>query len=231
MAGMMVDITKTLTGTFYSEKEGVEYNEYPPPAKLIKVMKKCWAEELKLKGAIRFGNLEEYRSWENKVLGDKNDGQGMHAVNGHEYHTGSMNPIYAWCASLPGISHGRIREIAKSNHYDCLVEIKCARKFIERISKSLHSKCQGNSTLRLHCGKVQYDRGNVVSIGTLNNQKFHFNVFQKSSTFRKDKEYRLSITGPLRPPHKKCISLDIGNCSDIITIKKLSSTRRWKCLP
>ena len=227
---MMVDIKKTLTGTFHSEKEGVEYNEHPPPAKLIKVMKKCWAEEL-IKGAIRFGNLEGYRSWENQVLGDKNDGQGMYVMNGHEYHTDSMNPIYAWCASLPEISYRRIRKIAKSNNYDCLVEIKCARKFIGRISKSLHAKYRGNSTLPLHCGKVQYDHGDVVSIGTLNNQKFHFNVFQKSSTFRKDKEYRLSITGPLGPPHEKCISLDIGKCSDIITIKKLPSTRRWICLP
>ena len=71
----MADIIKTQTGTFYSEKEGVEYNEYPPPGKLIKVMKKFWAEKLRLKGAIRFGNLEEYRNWENEILGDANDGK------------------------------------------------------------------------------------------------------------------------------------------------------------
>lgn len=135
---MMVDIMKTQTGTFYSEKEGVEYNEYPPPAKLVKAMEKRWAGEL-IKGAIRFLNLEEYRSWENPILGDKNDGQGMYVMNDHEYHTDSMNPIYAWCASLPGISHGRILDMAKSNNYDCIVEIKCARKFIKRISKSLQS--------------------------------------------------------------------------------------------
>ena len=226
---MMANITKTLTGTFYSEKEGVEYNEYPPPAKLIKVMKKCWAKKL-IEGDIRFGNLEEYRSWENKVLGDKNEGQGMYVMRGHEYHTGSMNPVYAWCASLPGISHGRIWDIAKSNNYDYLVEIKCARKFIERISKSLQLKYWEKSAPHLHCGKVKYDRGSKVSKKTLNKQKFHFNIFQKSSTFRKDKEYRLSITGPLGPPHKECIFLDIGNCADIITIKKLSSTKRWRCL-
>ena len=235
---MMADIIKTQKGTFYSEKEGVEYNEYPPPAKLIKVMKKRWAEELKLKGAIRFVSLEEYRKWENSILGDTNDGKGMYVMSGHEYHTDSMDEIYAWCASLPGISHRRILDIAESSDYDCLVEIKCARKFIERISKSLHSKDRRNSTLHLHCGKVQYNRGDKVSIGTLNNQKFHFNIFQKSSTFREDKEYRLSLTrvpiipctrtGHLEPEY---ISLHIGNCSYIITIKKLSSMKKWRCLP
>ena len=238
---MMAYISKTQTGTYYSEEEGVEYNEYLPPAKWVKVMKKRWAEELRLKGTIRFGNLEEYRNWENPILGDKNDGQGMYVMNGDEYHTDSMSEIYAWCASLPGISHRRILDIAKSNNYDCVVEIKCALKFIERISKSLHSKDRGNSTPHLHCGKVQYNRGDQASMKTLNNQKFNFNVFQKSKTFCKDKEYRLSLTrvpiisctrtDPLELPHKECIFLDIGNCSDIITIKKLSSTRRWRCLP
>ena len=235
---MMAYISKTRTGTYCLKEEGVEYNEYLPPAKWVKVMKKRWAEELRLKGTIRFGNLEEYRNWENEILGDKNDGQGMHVMNDCEYHTNSMNEIYAWCASLPGISHRRILDIAKSNNYDCIVEIKCALKFIERISKSLHAKDRRNSTLHLHCGKVQYDRGDQVSMKRLNNQKFHFNVFQKGNTFCKDKEYRLSLTrapiipctrtGPFELPYKECIFLDIGNCSDIITIKKLSSTRRWR---
>ena len=118
---MMAGMIKTQTGTLYSKKEGVEYNEDPPPDKLVKVMKKRWAEELRLKGAIRFGNLEEYRNWENEILGDANDGKGMYVMNGDEYHTDSMNEIYAWCASLPGISHRRILEIAKSNNYDCVV--------------------------------------------------------------------------------------------------------------
>ena len=74
---MMAYISKTQTGTYYLKEGGVEYNEYLPPAKWVKVMKKRWAEELRLKGTIRFGNLEEYRNWENPILGDKNDGQGM----------------------------------------------------------------------------------------------------------------------------------------------------------
>lgn len=53
----MAEIIKTPTGTLVIA--GTEYNEYPPPQKLFRVMKRCWAEELKNKGSIRFGNLEE----------------------------------------------------------------------------------------------------------------------------------------------------------------------------
>ena len=56
-------------------------------------------------------------------------------------------------------------------------------------------------------------------------------VFQKSSTFRKDKEYRLSITRiSFEKDYGKCICINIGDCSDIINIRELPSTKRWRCL-
>jgi hypothetical protein len=169
---------------------------------------------------MRFGNLEGYRRWENKILGDENDGNGMYTMNGHPYNTGSANEVFAWCTSLQEISDKRILEIAKSNDYDCIVEIKSPLKLIERISVSLQSNYHGN--LILHCGNVKYDRGREVDKETLNNQQFHFNVFQKNNKFQEDKECRLSITNySLKKVYGDYVCFDIGNCSDLIKVKEL----------
>ena len=64
--------TRTQTGTFLVN--GIEYNERPPPERLVRVMKRKWAEELASKGSLRLHTLEYFRKWENKVLGDPNDG-------------------------------------------------------------------------------------------------------------------------------------------------------------
>ncbi|MDY6903286.1 MAG: hypothetical protein SWH61_01250 [Thermodesulfobacteriota bacterium] len=87
---------------------GVEYNTYPPPSALVKVMKSRWAKELISFGSIRFGSLKSYREWENDILGDTNDGKGMFRMMGHPYNAGSINPVYAWCTSFPSITAERI---------------------------------------------------------------------------------------------------------------------------
>ncbi len=214
----MVGIIKTGMETLLVK--GVEYNEYPPPVKLVKVMKRCWADELISKGAMRFGNLEVYRSWENKILGDENDGNGMYTMKGHQYNTGSANEVFAWCTSFPEISDKRILEIAKSNNYDCIVEINSPLELFQRISRALGNEYNGDFIL--HCGPVSYDRGSEVDKEALNSQQFHFNVFQKGINFQGDNEYRLSITNySLKKNYGSVVFVHIGNCSDIVEIKEL----------
>ncbi len=103
--------------------DGVEYGAYPPPAMLVKAMERRWADELLASGSLRFGSLATYREWENKVLGDPNDGDGMYRMNGHPYLTGTANPVYAWCASMPTITDRRILLLAKHGEYDCVVRV------------------------------------------------------------------------------------------------------------
>jgi hypothetical protein len=214
----MNQINKTDSGTFFVE--GVEYNDYPPPEKLIKVMKKSYAEEFISKGTMRFGSLESYRKWENKELGDVNDGIGMYAINGHEFTTGSANEVFAWCASKPSISSERVLEIAKESDYECIVEIISPIKLIRRIVKKLHFFL--NEIYILHCGSISYDRGSEIEKQILNSQKFHYNVFQKRIKFCVDKEYRLSITNYLQGNyHRDSFFVHLGNCSDIVQIKDL----------
>lgn len=216
----MNGIIKTDSGTFLVN--GVEYNDYPPPGKLIKVMKRCRAKEFISHGTMRFGYLEEYRKWENEVLGDVNDGNGMYTMNGHEYNTGSANEVFAWCSSLPAISDKRILEIANSNKYECIVEISLPLELFQRISKALAIEYNGDFVL--HCGPVSYDRGSEVDKETLNNQQFHFNVFQKGTKFQDDEEYRLSITNySLKKIYDNGVFVHIGNCSDIVQIKELQA--------
>ncbi len=214
----MTEIIKTKTGTLVVA--GTEYNKYPPPPKLLRVMKRCWADELINKGIFRFGNLEQYRKWENEILGDINDGHGMYKMNDHEYNTGSINSVYALCTSLPEISQQRINQIAKSNGYDCIVEINNPAQFINRITNYLTTTHKGD--LHLHCGKIRYDRGNDVDKKTLNSQQFHHNVFQKNAVFSEDFEYRLSLTNcTFNEEFGDVVNVEIGNCSDIVKIKNL----------
>lgn len=102
-------IITTRSGTMLVD--GVEYNTYPPPEALVKAMERRWAEALLNEGAIRFGSLGWYRQWEDGVLGDPDDGEGMFHVDGHSYESGSINPIYAWCTSLPDITPDRTRHL------------------------------------------------------------------------------------------------------------------------
>jgi len=205
---------RTQSGTEIAE--GVEYNTYPPPDCLIKVMKRYLADRFLSEGAIRFGNLDYYRRWENALLGDPNDGEGMFHMNEHPYEVGSGNPVYAWCAALPTITPQRVNLLANHGGYDCIVRIHQPGKLIQRLQLAK------DRYFHLHCAKISYNRGTKVDKATLNSQMFHFNVFQKEARFSEDQEYRISLTDVRRRaelvPH---IDLSIGECSDIMVIGEL----------
>lgn len=198
--------------------DGLEYSTYPPPTALVKVMKRCYAQQLITEGIMKFGSLETYRSWENAVLGDRNDGIGMFHLDGRLCTVGSGNPVYAWCASLPDVTPERIRLLASHGGYDCLVRIHQPRVLLKRFSDALEARGQ---RLFPHCAKVSYNKGEEVDKVTLNSQKFHFNVFQKDVDFANDREYRLSLTAAGNSRAKKHICLIIGNCIDIMEIEEL----------
>jgi len=213
----MAKLNRTQSGTIIVD--GVEYNTYPPPEKLVKVMARRWAEVLLSNGAMRFGSLEYYRKWENDALGDPNDGEGMLRMKEHQYNVGSSNPVYAWCTSIPTITPERIRILANHGHYDCLVQIHHPMTLIQRVRRTLSSKGRG---LYLHCAEVSYNRGIEVDKATLNSQKFHFNVFQKDSRFAEDIEYRLALTDVgLKYEVRDHVDIQVGKCSDITDIRDL----------
>jgi len=214
----------TLTGTFLTD--GVEYNESPAPGLLIKAMSRLHANQLIDSGKLRIRHLEYFRNWENKILGDANDGNSQYLVDGHPMETSSMNDVYAWCLSSPKISDSRLTLFAEQGEYDCKVAIHDPAEMFQRIKEWL---VQNYPKLWVHCGVIKYDRGQSVDKNTLNSKKHHYNVFQKAVSFHEDQEYRLSITNlssetlhdECLPPEKKFIDLEIGNCNDIASIEVL----------
>lgn len=197
----------------------VEYCAYPPPTILLKAMKHRWAKELLTTGLMRFGSLASYREWEDTVLGDPNDGEGLFHMKGRPYSTGSINPIYAWCASLPTITPDRTLLLAEHGEYDCVVRVHNPLILIQRIHDALFAPC---NKMNLQYSEVSYNRGAEVDTRTLNSQNFQFNVFQKNPSFAPDMEYRFLLTdSSLRPDPKPYVDLLVGKCSDIMSIQAL----------
>ena len=210
-------VTTTQSGT--KIVDGVEHSTYPPPEELVKAMERCWAKDLFCKGKIRFSSLDTYKNWENSVLGDPNDGSGMLRMDGQPYEFGSVNPVYAWCASQPTITADRMRLLAEHGGYDCVVRVHKPLILIQRVRAAL---AISHKTLHLHCAEVSYNGGTEVEKLELNAQKFHFNVFQKDPKFGADVEYRLSLTDiSLRPIPEPFVYIMAGGCSDIMSIEEL----------
>ncbi len=202
--------------------DGVEYNSYPPPVALVKAMERRWAESLLKQGTMRFRSLDTYRLWENAVLGDPNDGEGMFRMDRHPYEIGSTNSIYAWCTSMPTIKADRTLLIAKHGRYDCVVRVHEPLHLIQRVRVALVRK---NKTLLLHCAEVSCNRKAEVDKQTLNSQKFHFNVFQKDQRFGPDMEYRFSLTdASLQSKPEPFIEVLVGECADIMSIEELPNS-------
>ena len=198
---------------------GIEYNEFPPPSRLIKVMSKEFALRLVEEGELRIWNLEFFRKWENRTLGDINDGNSLFHLNGHRITVGSINDVYAYCFSHLKISDRQINLNARSQGYDCVVTVNNPIIFFGKINAWLVSNRPG---FRIHCGDVNYTRGDELSKADLNSQNFHYNIFQKSKCFLEDKEYRLSITNStFKKLNDQYIDLDIGNCAGLLSIKSL----------
>ncbi len=208
---------RTESGRYITD--GIEYNEYPPPQKLVKAMKWERAQQLLNNGLARLHKLEYYRNWENELLGDRNDGEGLYHLDGHRMETGSINDVYALCFSLSVIEESRLLLLAQHGDYDCIVVIHSPEELFKRVQNWLSEHTKG---FTLHCGLVNYNRGEEVDKKTLNSQKFHFNVFQKALRFKDDKEYRMAITNSTfsRLP-KNYLDLLLGDCSDIISIEAL----------
>jgi hypothetical protein len=214
--------TRTKTGTVL--KDGIEYKHYPPPSVLIKIMKRIHARPLLSTGRLRLANVTYYQKLENDHLGDTRDGIGMFRRKGHEYTTGTANPVFVCCMSLKTLSHKRVLEIARSEYYDCILRIHDPEAFFRRIYASLKAR---RGCYWLHCGRVQYNRGKEVTKRALASQQFNHNVFQKAPLFRRDQEYRLSVSNiSLHPRSGQFINLVLGRCSDIMTIEDLPNNSR-----
>lgn len=210
-------ITQTETGTFLVR--GIEYNEYPPPQQLRKVMELKWANKLIKKGVIRVRTSEYYRQWENDLLGDTKDGYGLYRLERHPMQIDTVNDVYAWCLSLPKISDKHLCAIAEQGKYNCTIMVHKMDILLIRIQAYLQRHYKG---FRMHCGVVKYDRGAEVDKGTLDSQKFHFNIFQKATRFQGDKEYRVSIINcTFEKIDKNYLDIYIGNCNDIISMQPL----------
>jgi len=216
--------TKTQSGTVFVNR--IEFNEYPLPQKLVKMMERKWAEAVLKNGLVRLRKLEYYRKWENKLLGDPNDGEGLYHSAGHPIRTGSHNDVYAWCLSLPIIEQSQVLLLAQCGGYDCMVVLHEPEEFFKRVQNYL-SKYRKNFTL--HCGLVNYNRGVEVDKKTLNSQKFHFNVFQKEARFKNDMEYRMSITNSTFSRLTEVyLDLSLGDCGDIMSIEILPNNSMEK---
>lgn len=219
-----MNIQRTLSGTILSD--GIEYNNFPAPRLLVKAMSREHADPLIDSGKLRIWHLEYFRNWENKILGDANDGNSQYLVDGHPMETSSMNDVYAWCLSSPKIADSRLTLFAEHGEYDCKVVIHDPVEMFQRIKKCL---VQNHPKLWVHCGAVKYDRDQEVDKNTLNSQQFHYNVFQKAASFKEDREYRLSITNcaferlhdECSSPKEKYIDMEVGNCRDIASIEEL----------
>lgn len=219
-----MNIERAQTGGTLSN--GIEYNDFPAPSQLVKAMSRKYAEPLLDSGILRIRHLEYFRNWENKVLGDANDGKGQYRLNGAPMDTDSTNDVYAWCLSSPKIANSQLTIFAEQGGYDCKLVIHEPEELFQRIRKWLASN---RPNLWVNCGTVKYDRGQEVDKETMNSQPFCFNVFQKAASFKENQEYRLSITNytfeclheEFSFPEGKYIDLEIGNCRDIASVEKL----------
>ena len=107
--------------------------------------------------------------------------------------------------------------LAKEGEYDCLVYIRQPLVLIQRVRRILADR-----PLHFHCSHVVYNKGFEVDQATLNSQDYQSHVFQKDPCRAEDKEYRLSLTD-VSPygEDKDAITLEIGDCSDIMDIQDL----------
>jgi len=86
---------RTLTGTVI--QDGVEYMAYPPPVKLVKAMRREYAEDAVNYGHMLLRTCAYYRSLEDPELGDQCNGLGLDHLHGRPIKTGSVNatvPIF-----------------------------------------------------------------------------------------------------------------------------------------
>jgi hypothetical protein len=193
---------------------GIEYNE-PPPSSIIKATEMKWARKLRDDGAIRLNSVGYYQKHENPGLGDANEGCGMFRLNENPMETGSINEVFIWCSAMPNTSIEILRNL--NTAYNAIIRISDIEAFVLRIITALKRL---GYTFHPHLGWVTYNRGEEVSKLILNDQKWHYNIFQKSTEFINQNEYRMSFTNiSFKLIGKDSLDINIGNCDDIVQIE------------
>ncbi len=209
----MGEVVETQSGT--KLVDGIEYNQYPPPTTLIKAMESKWAAKLLNEGAIRLYSIKYYQTLESHELGDVNEGRGMLHLNGHQMQMGSTNEVFIWCGALPNTSVATLKGLNSS--YNTIIRITNVIEFTNRIVCALYDF---GFKWHTHLGQVTYNRGDEVSKETLNRQKWHYNIFQKSAKYEHQREYRLAFTNiSFQQINKKWIALSIGSSKDIMKME------------
>ncbi len=194
---------------------GIEYNEYPPPASIIKATELKWAKKLRDDGSIRLSSVRYYQVLEKPELGDANESCGMLRRNGNPIETGSTNEVFIWCSAMPDTSIDVLKSLDKT--YDTIIRISNVEDFASRIMIAL--KELKYTFLPPNLGQVKYNRGVEVSHEMLNNQKWHSNIFQKGSEFVHQNEYRMSFVNiSSNQIGKEYLDINLGNCNDIVQI-------------
>ncbi len=207
-------IERTNSNTFWVC--GTEYNEYPPPAYLLKSMQKQHTLTLIQYGSIRIQKIDYFVEIENKELGDVDEGEGMYQLEENPIRTSSGNNLYIWCCSMPNTKHHAL--INLSENYDVIIKIEKIEEFVSRLQESLSKKYP---KFHVHCGKVKYDRGKEISRKTIAKLKWNYNAFQKNHSFAHQKEYRIVFTDVSEKGYAiNYLDMSIGDCSDIIKIIK-----------
>jgi len=135
--------------------------------------------------------------------------------NGNPMETGSTNEVFIWCSAMPDTSIEVLKGLNKT--YDTIIRVSDVEDFVSRIMTALKEL---QYAFLLHLGKVAYNRGEEVSQKMFNNQKWHYNIFQKSSDFVHQNEYRMSFTNiSFNRIGKDYLDINIGNCNDIVQIE------------
>ncbi len=206
----------TLNGT--KIVDGIEYNEYPAPNMLVKAMEYQWAQQLVNKGELRLCPLSFYQALESDELGDRLEGQGELRINSHPYSLTSLYENFIWCCSNPDSQYSTL--LGLDDRYDVVIKVLNTVEFVKRIANALREKGYIFSTPQV--GRVIYNRASEITLDSLQNQKWQWNVFQKSPSFQHQNEYRFVFSAlSSELPQGEAICLSIGNCGDIIELVKI----------
>ena len=159
-------------------------------------------------------SLNHLRKLEDSQRGDENEGKGLYLLNGHPMRTGSVNEVFAWCTCRDTVRDEYLLRMFEGT--DTIVRISDPMELARRIIRAFKLLPW---RLYLHSGRVRYTRGKSVTKHTLNNQLWHFNIFQKEGRFKPQREYRFSLTivGRKRIDEDH-LDLELGYCGDIISI-------------
>ncbi len=198
-------------------RQGIEYNEEPPPSVLVKAMTRQRALQLIDEGEFRLSKPSYYRTFENPELRDQNEGIGSFTLNGKEIFTESGNDVFIWGTSLEDVNLDMLLQLSQT--YDTIVSINNPEEFFQRILSYIRNN---QSPYHLHCGRVTYNRAQVIAQQTLRGQRWHYNVFQKDIRDVDQVEYRISLTRLGHSIEEEHLHLTIGNCQDIISIEDLA---------